>query len=122
MEQQKIDLNPQQIQMAANAGITLLNTQGAVNVPGPMAVSGVIRTLNALLLAIVNQEVMIVNVPPQLQQAPPPTEPPNKEVADAVADAVKNNGKGEAPPIAPVELKEIPPAANKAGAAEKSEK
>ncbi len=117
MEQQKIDLNPQQIQMAANAGITLLNTPGAVNVSGPMAVSGVVRTLNALLVAIVNQEVMIVNVPPQLKEAPPP----NKEVAAAVAAAVKNNGKGEAEPIAPVESEGTPPAANEAEAAEVTE-
>jgi len=112
----KIDLNTQQIFAAANAGMTLLNTPGAVNVPGPMAVSGVTGTLYALLSAIVNREVMIVNVPPQLEEAPP-AEPPNKEVADAVATAMKNNGKGEAAPIAPVESEETPPAANEAEAA-----
>ena len=100
MEQQKIDLNPQQIQMAANAGISLLNTPGAVNVPGPMAVSGVIRTLNALLVAIVNQEVMVINVPPQMTDAPPPAEPPNKEVAKAVAAAVESSGNSEEAPAA----------------------
>ena len=121
MEQQQIDLNPQQIQMAANAGITLLNTPGAVNVPSPMAVSGVVRVLMQLLMAIANQEVMVVNFPPQMKDAPPPAEP-NKEVAAAVASAVKNNGKGEDSSIAPVESEEVPPAANEAEAAEVPEK
>ena len=102
MEQPKMDLTPQQIQMAANAGITLLNTPGAVNVPGPMAVSGIVRTLNAFLLAIVNQEVMVVMVPPQLKDAPPPAEPPNKEVAEAVAAAVESSGNSEEDPTAEV--------------------
>jgi hypothetical protein len=93
----KIDLNTQQIQLAANAGITLLNTPGAVSVPGPMAVSGIVTTLMQLLLAIQNGEVMIVNVPPKLEDAPPPAEP-NKEVADAVAAALESSGNsGEAP-------------------------
>jgi hypothetical protein len=102
MDQPKMDLNPQQIQQAANAGITLLNTPGAVNVPGPMAVSGIIRVLNAFLLAIVNQEVMVVMVPPQLKDAPPPDEKPNKEVAEAVAAAVESSGNSEEAPAAEV--------------------
>lgn len=102
MDQPKMDLTPQQIQQAANAGITLLNTPGAVNVPGPMAVSGIVRTLNAFLLAIVNQEVMVVMVPPQLKEAPPPAEPKNKEVADAVAAAVESSGNSEEAPAAEV--------------------
>jgi hypothetical protein len=117
MEQPKIDFSPQQIQIAASAGLQLLSTQGAVNVPGPMAVSGVIKTLAQLLTAIVNQEVMIVNIPVKLAEAPPAA-PPNKEVAAAVAAAIENNGKGEASPIAPVESEETPPAANEAEAAE----
>lgn len=118
MEQPKIDLTPQQIQLAANAGMTLLNTPGAVNVPSPMAVSGVVRTLYQLLLAIAQGEVQLVNIPVKLGDAPPP----NKEVAEAVAAATKNNGKGEAEPIAPVESEEIPPAANEAGARGKERK
>lgn len=121
MEQPKTDLNPQQIQQAALAGVTLLNSPGAVNVPSPMACSGVMKTLLQLLMAIANQEVMVVNVPVRLADAPPPAEP-NKEVADAVADAVKNNGSGEAPSIAPVESKKIPPAANEAEATGEAEK
>jgi len=117
MEQQKVDFTPQQIQIAASAGLQLLNTQGAVNVPGPMAVSGVVKTLAQLLSAIVNQEVMVINVPVKMAEAPPAA-PPNKEVAAAVAAAVENNGSGEASPIAPVESEEIPPAANEAEAAE----
>lgn len=98
MEQERIDLNPQQIQIAASAGVTLLNTPGAVNVPSPMAVSGAVRVLMQLLMAIANQEVMVVNMPPKLENAPPPAEPPNKEVADAVAAAVESSGNSEKAP------------------------
>ena len=118
MEQPKVDFTPQQIQQAALAGVTLLNTPGAVNVPSPMACSGVMKTLLQLLMAIANQEVMIVNIPVKMAEAPPPATPPNKEVAAAVAAAVENNGSGEASPIAPVESEETPPAANEAEAAE----
>jgi len=41
---------------------------------------------------------MMVNVPPQLADAPPPAEPPNKEVADAVAAAVESSGNSEKSP------------------------
>jgi hypothetical protein len=102
MEQPRVDLNPQQVQMAANAGLTLLNTPGAVNVPGPMAVSGVVKVLAQLLTAIANQEVMVVNFPPQLKDAPKPAEPENKEVAKAVAAAVESSGNSEESPAAKV--------------------
>ncbi len=74
MQDQKIDLNPQQIQMAANAGITLLNTPGAVNVPGPMAVTGVVGVLNSLLTAIVNGQVIVMNAPTPKEVSPIPPE------------------------------------------------
>lgn len=102
MDQQKVDLNPQQIQMAAQAGITLLNTPGAVNVPSPMAVSGVVRILYQLLLSISQGEVGLVNIPAKLEDAPPPSEPPNKKVADAVAAAVESSGNSEEAPAAEV--------------------
>jgi hypothetical protein len=103
MEQPRIDLNQQQIQMAANAGVTLLNTPGAVKVDGPMASSGVVRVLLQLLMAIANNEVLVVNTPVKLEDAPPAddssTEPPNKKVAEAVAVAVESSGNSEeAPP------------------------
>ena len=98
MDQPKVDLNPQQIQMAANAGIQLLNTPGAVNVPSQMAVSGAVRVLYQLLLAISNGEALVINAPPQLKDAPPPAEPPNKAVADAVTAAVESSGNsGDSP-------------------------
>jgi hypothetical protein len=103
MEQPRIDLTPQQIQVAAQAGITLLNTPGAVNVPGPMAVSGAVRVLMQLLMAIANNEVAVINVPVQLKDAPPPSEPPNKEVAKAVAAAVESSGNSEKAPTGKVE-------------------
>ncbi len=105
MEQSRIDLNQQQIQMAATAGVTLLNTPGAVKVDGPMATSGVIRTLLQLLMAIANNEVLVVNTPVKLADAPKPEEespkdPPNKEVAEAVAAAVESSGNSEGAPEA----------------------
>lgn len=102
MEQPRIDLNQEQIQMAAQAGVTLLNTPGAVNVPSPMAVSGAVRVLMQLLMAIANNEVLVVNTPVKLADAPPaeepPKEPPNKEVAEAVAAAVESSGNSEEAP------------------------
>jgi hypothetical protein len=106
MEQPRIDLNQQQIQMAATAGVTLLNTPGAVKVDGPMATSGVIRTLLQLLMAIANNEVLVVNTPVKLADAPPadeppkdpPKDPPNEKVAEAVAAAVESSGNSEEAP------------------------
>jgi len=102
MNEPRIDLNPQQVQQAASAGVQLLQTPGAVSVPSPMACSGVMKTLLQLLMAIANQEVMVVNFPPQLKDAPPPAEPPNKEVAEAVAAAVESSGNSEEAPAAEV--------------------
>ncbi len=102
MEQLQVDLTPQEIQQAANAGVTLLGTPGAVNVPSPMACSGVMKTLLQLLMAIANQQVMIVNVPVKLKDAPKPAEPENKEVAKAVAAAVESSGNSEESPAAEV--------------------
>jgi len=72
MAQQQLDLNPMQIQQAAAAGVQLLNTPGAVSVPGQIAVTGIIGTLNALLAAIANRELMVVQFP----TAPPMEIPP----------------------------------------------
>ncbi len=61
---QKIDLEQPQILQAARAGLTLLNTPGAVSVPSQMAITGDVQILNALLQAIVSRQVVVVN-PPQ---------------------------------------------------------
>ena len=68
---QQVNLEPQQILKAAQAGIQLLQTPGAVNVPGPLAISGDVAVLHAMLGAIVRQEVMIVNKPPQVPALEP---------------------------------------------------
>ena len=65
---QAIQIGPEQVVKAATAGLALLNTPGAVNVPGPMAVSGEIQLLNALLTALV-QGTVVLGHP---QKAPPP--------------------------------------------------
>lgn len=63
MEQNLINLTHEQTQQAAAAGVQLLQTPGSVNIPSPMAISGVIGTLNALLTAIASGQVVVVNVP-----------------------------------------------------------
>jgi len=71
---QHINLEQPQILRAAQAGLQLLNTPGAVNVPSPMAITGDVQILNALLQAIVQQQVIIVNPPakPEGELPPPP--------------------------------------------------
>lgn len=57
----EINFEPQQILLAANAGLTLLQTPGAIKVDGPMAISGDLGILNNLLAAIVQRQLVIVN-------------------------------------------------------------
>lgn len=59
-----VDITQAQMQQAATAGVQLLNTQGAVNVPSPMAISGVMGVLNSMLTAIANGEVVLMNAAP----------------------------------------------------------
>lgn len=70
---QRVNISQDQMKQAAAAGVQLLNTPGAVNVPGPMSISGITGTLNAMLTAIMNGEVMIVNIPqtPEGDKTPP---------------------------------------------------
>ncbi len=65
MEQKTVDISQIQMQQAAAAGAQLLQTPGAVNVPSPMAITGIVGTLNSMLTAIANGQVIIVNVPTQ---------------------------------------------------------
>ena len=65
----QVQIGPEQVIKAATAGLTLLNTPGAVNVPGPMAISGDIQLLNAVLNAIVQGQVVLGN-PMQEGDAP----------------------------------------------------
>jgi uncharacterized protein YoaH (UPF0181 family) len=68
MEQNLVNLTHEQTQQAAAAGVQLLQTPGAVSIPSPMAISGVIGTLNALLTAIANGQVVVVNVPAKKEE------------------------------------------------------
>lgn len=74
MDGQQIQLSPEQIQRAAKAGLTLLNTPGAVKVDGPMCISGEVQVLNTLLTAIINRQLIIANAP-----TPEKTPPGGKE-------------------------------------------
>jgi hypothetical protein len=88
---QKINLDQPQILQAAKAGLQLLNTPGAVNVPGPMAVTGEVQILNALLTAIVQQQVVLVNAP---EKAPAGDTPPGGD-GDKVPELKKIEGGKE---------------------------
>lgn len=63
MDQRTIDITQEQMKQAASAGVQLLQTPGAVNVPSPMAISGVMGVLNSMLTAIANGQVILLNVP-----------------------------------------------------------
>ncbi len=98
MKQNQIDLSPQQVMSAAAAGIQLLNTPGAVSVPGPMAVTDVVKVLNSLLTAIVNGQVVVVNPaqlakPPEGDKTPPEGDGEQKD-ADQKPD-LKSVGDGK---------------------------
>ena len=71
MDQRTVDITQEQMKQAASAGVQLLNTQGAVNVPSPMAITGVMGVLNSMLTAIANGEVILLNVPKQKVETPP---------------------------------------------------
>lgn len=62
-QQQTVDITQEQMKLAATAGVQLLNTQGAVNVPSTMAITGVMGVLNSMLTAIANGQVILLNVP-----------------------------------------------------------
>lgn len=59
-----VDITQAQMKQAATAGVQLLNTPGAVNVPSPMAITGVMGVLNSMLTAIANGEVILMNLTP----------------------------------------------------------
>lgn len=63
MELKTIDISQEQMKQAASAGVQLLNMPGAVNIPSPMAITGVVGVLNSMLTAIANGEVILLNVP-----------------------------------------------------------
>ena len=101
MQKQMVDLTPPQIQQAAQAGVNLLNTPGAVNVPSTMAISGVTQVLHALLLGIAENRLAVIDLTRRAPEKPVeagPDDPENPEVAKAVAAAVESSGNsGESP-------------------------
>lgn len=103
----KQEVSPVQVQMAAAAGVKLLQVDD-LPVPMSIAKSGALSILDGMLQALANGELVL---------GPPPP-PGSPQVAAAVAEAVKtpadtpaaenNGGDGEAPAIAPVESEEAP--------------
>lgn len=63
MNKQTVDISQEQMKQAAAVGVQLLNTPGAVNVPSQMAITGMVGVLNSMLSAIMNGEVILLNVP-----------------------------------------------------------
>lgn len=63
MNQNTVDITQEQMKQAASAGVQLLQTPGAVNVPSTMAITGVMGVLNSMLTAIANGQVILLNVP-----------------------------------------------------------
>jgi len=107
-----------QIQMAASAGVKLLQ-QDDLMVPLSVSKSGALSILESMLQALASGEVVLAQ--PAEQGVQLPTAGPTPEVAAAVAAAVKtpappaippaaeNNGGGDGEaPIAPVELEKKP--------------
>jgi hypothetical protein len=104
-----------QIQMAASAGVKLLQ-QDDLMVPLSVSKSGALSILESMLQALASGEVVLAQ--PAEQGVQLPTAGPNPEVAAAVAAAVQppaipaaaeNNGGGDGEaPIAPVELEKKP--------------
>jgi hypothetical protein len=80
---QTVDLSQQQIQQAAQAGVTLLNTPGAVNVPSTMSITGVTQVLHAFLLGIAEGRLAVIDLTKQaplpIQASQTPAEPENPE-------------------------------------------
>lgn len=74
-----VDISQEQMRQAATAGVQLLNTPGAVNVPGPMAVTDSMKILNRMLSAIANGEVAVVNITVKQEKEDGKTPPDNDE-------------------------------------------
>ena len=108
-----------QIQMAASAGVKLLQ-QDDLMVPLSVSKSGALSILESMLQALASGEVVLAQPAEQGVQLPA-AGGPTPEVAAAVAAAVKtpapaaepsaaenNAGDGAEQPIAPVELEKKP--------------
>ena len=63
---QSVNITPEQIQKAAQAGVNLLSDDERVSVPPSMALNGDLSVLNAVLVALANGQA-IVTAP---QEAP----------------------------------------------------
>lgn len=79
MELKTVDISQEQMKQAASAGVQLLNMPGAVNVPSQMAITGVVGVLNSMLNAIMNGEVILLNVPKKQPEGEGEKTPPEGE-------------------------------------------
>ncbi len=96
MKQAQINLSQDNVIQAAEAGRQLLETPGAVNVPGPMSISGVTQILHALLTAIANKQVVVLQPQPSGEGKKEEEAKGGKDDEGAKAEkgkAEKGNGK-----------------------------
>jgi len=59
--QQGMELTPQQVQIAAQAGVQLFAKEGAVNIPSTWAMNGTFAILNGLLSALAQGAAILAN-------------------------------------------------------------
>lgn len=85
----EVNLTPEQIQKAAQAGVKLLSDDERVTVPPSMALSGDLQVLNAILVAIGNgQAVLSAPTPPEMPEGidVPPAPPANDGASEGDAE------------------------------------
>ena len=90
----KTEVTPVQIQMAAAAGVKLLQ-QDDLMVPLQVAKSGALSVLEGVLTGLANGDVVLANAQDVENISPPPIDPPSAPVENP-PDAA--NGNGEAAP------------------------
>jgi len=94
----KQEVSAQQVQMAAAAGVKLLQVED-LPVPLSVAKSGALGILDGMLQAIANGEVVLAQPQPEnnLGNAPAPAIAPVENPSDGANDDASGNGNAEAP-------------------------
>ena len=79
-QSQGMELTPQQVQVAAQAGVQLFAKEGAVNIPSTWAMNGTFAILNGLLNALA-QGVAILANPSVIEELQKKADASDKKVA-----------------------------------------
>ena len=91
----KTEVNPAQIQLAAAAGVKLLQ-QDDLPVPVSIAKTGALNVLEGLLNALANGEVVLANPTPAENIGGDPANPPMAPVESPPDAPPANDGNGSA--------------------------